>query len=125
MALIEKDGYNFTFNSDACKTCDGKCCIGESGYIWINSDEILNLSKYLNLTKDVFIAKYLDKFGFRYSLKEIPFENGYACVFFDTNNKSCQIYDLRPNQCKTFPFWEHFKNHQDEVEKECLGIVFL
>ncbi|MCC3132597.1 YkgJ family cysteine cluster protein, partial [Campylobacter jejuni] len=25
----------------------------------------------------------------------------------------------------TFPFWEYFKTHQKELEKECIGICYL
>ena len=35
-SVIKKNGYNFSFNPTACESCAGNCCIGESGYIWIN-----------------------------------------------------------------------------------------
>ncbi|MFB1032365.1 MAG: YkgJ family cysteine cluster protein, partial [Aliarcobacter cryaerophilus] len=30
--------------------------------------------------------------------------------------------DYRPTQCRTFPFWEYFKNNEKEVYKECPAI---
>ena len=69
--LIKKNGYNFSFNPTACESCAGNCCIGESGYIWINIVEIEALSKYLGLTLDSFREKYLFKVGYKYSIKEV------------------------------------------------------
>ncbi|MDO8455172.1 MAG: YkgJ family cysteine cluster protein, partial [Sulfurimonas sp.] len=32
--LMLKDGYPYAFDSSACETCQGRCCTGESGYIY-------------------------------------------------------------------------------------------
>ena len=80
--LIKKNGYNFSFNPTACESCAGNCCIGESGYIWINIVEIEALSKYLGLTLDNFREKYLFKVGYKYSIKEVELpNNSFACCF--------------------------------------------
>lgn len=121
--LIKKNGYNFSFNATACESCAGNCCIGESGYIWINIVEIEALSKYLGLTLDSFREKYLFKVGYKYSIKEVELaDNSFACCFFDLVKRKCSIYDYRPTQCRTFPFWEYFKNNEKEVYKECPAI---
>ena len=122
--MIYKKGFSYSFNESACARCKGKCCIGESGYIFINTDEITALSKYLNLSQAEFKARFLEKIGARYSLKETPFEGGFACVFFDQEKRACQIYKHRPSQCRSFPFWEYFNDHKKELQKECPGICF-
>jgi len=122
--IIKKDGFSFGFNPSACEECGGKCCIGESGYIWVNPLEIDKIARFLNLSSDEFKKFYLIKVGYKFSLKEKKLdENNYACIFFDEKNKNCSIYDVRPTQCRTFPFWDFFKTHIDEVKKECPGIV--
>lgn len=123
--MIKKDGYAFTFNPKACEECGGGCCVGESGYIWVSPTEIEALSKSLKLKTDYFITNYLSKIGYRYSLKELEYNNGYRCVFFDIEKKMCSVYEDRPNQCRTFPFWDHFKQNIREVEEECPGIYKL
>ena len=121
--LIKKNGYNFSFNPSACESCAGNCCIGESGYIWINIVEIEALSKYLGLTLDSFREKYLFKVGYKYSIKEVELpNNSFACCFFDLEKRKCSIYDYRPTQRRTFPFWEYFKNNEKKVYKECPAI---
>lgn len=123
--VIYENGYNYAFNPNKCKECKGKCCIGESGFIWISKNEIQKFAKYLNISEDIFKVKYLIKIGFRYSLKEVSHDNGFACIFFDTLKSECSAYECRPNQCKTFPFWEYFKNNKKELEDECIGILHL
>jgi len=38
--LIKEKDFNFGFNPLACNSCDGACCRGESGYIWVKYVEI-------------------------------------------------------------------------------------
>lgn len=121
--LLKKDGYNYSFNPNACESCGGKCCTGESGYVWISIIEIEALCKHLNLTIDEFSKKYLYKVDYRYSLKEVKLsEDSFACCFFDNIKKQCSIYEYRPEQCRTFPFWPYFQKRVEEVKKECIGI---
>ncbi len=121
--LLSKDGYDYKFTPSACASCGGACCTGESGYIWAKYKEIEEMANFLELTIEEFATIYLKKVKHRYSIieKTIDIDN-YACIFFDTTKKMCKIYPVRPMQCRTFPFWEVFKNDKEEVKKECLGI---
>ena len=122
--MITHKDYSFKFDENKCATCEGNCCIGQSGYIWITMQEIDNLAKHLNITTKECFEKYLIKYGYKFSIKEKKIsDNNYACVFFDLDKKQCSIYEARPTQCRTFPFWEHFKENIDEVVQECPAIV--
>ncbi len=126
MSIVTKEGFDFDFDPIGCNTCEGNCCIGESGNIWINRVEIENLSKYLNITLEELRDKYLEKRGYKYSIKEVQLaKDNYACIFFDFNKKQCSIYKVRPIQCKTFPFWDYFKKNKEEIFKECPSIKEL
>lgn len=121
--LLKKSGFDFSFNPKLCSECEGDCCIGESGFIWINLDEIETLANYLNLSTKEVREKFLIKIKYRYSIKEIELsENNYACIFFDLEQKHCSIYEVRPKQCKDFPFWDYFKDKKEEVKEECPAI---
>ena len=121
--MINKDGFCYTFDSNACAACGGACCIGDSGYIWVNRKEIESIAKYLDLSVEDFAYKYLIRVKNRYSLKEYYKEElGYACIFFDPNKRLCSIYHVRPKQCRTYPFWEQYKNDPKELLKECPGV---
>ncbi len=123
--MIRQDGFNYEFDSNKCDECGGKCCTGESGYIWISEDEIRSLGEYLGYKTELIKEIFLEKFGNRYSIKEKPYKGGFACIFFDEKNKNCSIYEYRPNQCRSFPFWEHFKRNFKELERECIGVKQL
>lgn len=121
--LMKKEGFSYSFNPLKCEECGGKCCTGASGYIWINPMEMQTLANHLKISVDELKKFYLIKEGYRYSIKEKKIaDNNYACIFFDTITKKCTIYDQRPNQCRTFPFWDYFKNNIKEVKEECIGI---
>lgn len=121
--LIKQVSYPYSFDTSACEACGGNCCVGESGYIWINRKEIEFLANHLDISIEEVGIKYLTKIGYKYSLKELKIgHENYACVFFDLDKKQCSIYEARPSQCRTFPFWDYFKENVKEVYKECPGI---
>jgi len=121
--LLTQDGFNYGFDAAVCSQCEGNCCIGESGYIWINPEEIKKLSVLLNITVEELKLKYLNKVNYKFSIKEKKLsKDNFACTFFDINLKQCSIYEARPSQCRTFPFWDYFKNNEKEVYEECPAI---
>src|SRR6266480_2182821 len=92
-----KDGLRFK-----CTQC-GDCCTGSPGYVWVNPEEIAALAKHFGLSIDDFERQYVRTIGSRKSL--IEFENG-DCVFFDGKTRKCTVYEFRPRQCRTWPFWD-------------------
>jgi Fe-S-cluster containining protein len=122
--ILEHKDFSYKFDANKCAQCEGNCCIGESGYIWITPKEIGDLAKFLNISEQELFAKYVFKHGYKFSIKEKQLdENNFACVFFDLDKKQCSIYDVRPSQCRTFPFWDYFKNRINEVKEECPAIL--
>ena len=92
-----KDGLQFS-----CSGC-GDCCTGSPGFVWVNQAEIDAMAERVKLSSEEFEDQYTRKIGARRSLKE--FSNG-DCVFFDHDTRHCEVYDLRPRQCRTWPFWD-------------------
>jgi len=91
-----QDGLRFQ-----CVQC-GSCCTGAPGYVWVNRAEIEALAAAIRLDVEEFRRRYVRKVGIRNSLIEFP--NG-DCVFFHPESRSCQVYQDRPRQCRTWPFW--------------------
>jgi len=120
--ITKKEGYPYAFDATACATCEGRCCTGESGYIYVNKSEIFAIAEVLEMSVNEFALKYLFKKGYKYSIKEKKRGNSYECVFYDRVSNGCKIYNARPNQCKTFPFWDYYKTRVDELKQECPGI---
>jgi Fe-S-cluster containining protein len=85
-----------------CSEC-GDCCTGAPGFVWVNNEEIAALALRLQMEVAAFEEQYVRKVGVRKSLVE--YENG-DCVFFDGKKRNCTVYEDRPRQCRTWPFWD-------------------
>ncbi|MBQ2684439.1 MAG: YkgJ family cysteine cluster protein [Thermoguttaceae bacterium] len=86
-----------------CRKCGG-CCTGEPGYVWVTNEELEKIARAVHLDRYEFENRYVRLVdGRRKSLIELP--NG-DCVLFDPVKRQCRVYDARPIQCKTWPFWE-------------------
>jgi Fe-S-cluster containining protein len=91
------DGLRFT-----CTGC-GNCCTGAPGFVWVREEDIERLAAHLGLDVDTFERRYVRRVGVRKSL--IEYSDG-DCVFFDPQNRNCSVYEARPLQCRTWPFWD-------------------
>lgn len=92
-----KDGLRFQ-----CTQC-GDCCTGAPGFVWVNKEEVEALAAKLKIDVATFETRFVRQVGSRKSL--IEHSNG-DCVFFDGATRKCTVYDSRPRQCRTWPFWE-------------------
>jgi Fe-S-cluster containining protein len=90
------DGLAFT-----CTRC-GDCCTGAPGYVWVNSAEIAALAARVGVGEDEFTRRFVRRVGPRLSL--IEHANG-DCVFW-RRGEGCAVYEARPTQCRTWPFWD-------------------
>jgi Fe-S-cluster containining protein len=92
-----KDGLRFK-----CTGC-GDCCTGAPGFVWVNGEEIAALAAVVELSIAEFERRYVRDIGARKSLKE---RKNYDCVFLDGETRKCTVYNARPRQCRTWPFWD-------------------
>jgi len=104
------EGLQFT-----CTGC-GDCCSGSPGFVWVTAEEIEVMAKAIDTTVDEFEKIYIRKIGIRKSLKELP---NYDCVFLDEKTRKCELYDARPTQCKTWPFWGSNLRTPADWERTC------
>lgn len=114
----------YFFDEGICFECIqcGGCCQGAPGIVKVTRRELEAIAESLQVP-----LKYLLDEGLAetheeaYRLYEHPHDG--CCVFFE--DKRCRIYDVRPQQCRTWPFW--FNNLRSEgywetIAKECPGI---
>ena len=105
----------------SCVRC-GNCCSGEPGTIAVEDSDIETLGTYLGLPREAFREIYVRVLRDRTaSLREKA--NG-DCIFFK-NGSECSIYDHRPKQCRTWPFWQSMVQSPESWEKEaksCAGM---
>ena len=87
-----RDGLRFS-----CSGC-GDCCRGE-GYVYVDEEEIERLATFLEISREEFGRRFLRVDNGRLSLND---NQNLDCVFL---KNGCTVYDARPRQCRTFPFW--------------------
>ena len=108
-----------------CVQCCGCCCGPDEGYVWATKREVELIAKYLEMTVKQFREKYTRKIVTRTSLLEKP--GNKDCMFITETHgkKTCSIYPVRPNQCRTWPFWKANLATADEwnhTASKCRGI---
>ncbi|PIE01067.1 MAG: zinc/iron-chelating domain-containing protein [Acidobacteria bacterium] len=118
---VESD-FSFTFDGTACKSCGGLCCTGESGNVYLTHIEAEAIARFLKINRVDFLRKYTRSSHNRLALLENAVDDVYECVFFNAKASCCQIYDVRPRQCATFPFWQVFLKRPEWALKECPGV---
>lgn len=84
----------------SCRRC-GACCTGDPGYVWLRSDEAAAIAARLGLEPAGFLSRFTRRVDDRLSLRE---EADGRCVLFDPG-RGCRVYEERPRQCRTWPFW--------------------
>ncbi|TVR43834.1 MAG: YkgJ family cysteine cluster protein [Planctomycetota bacterium] len=111
-----RDGLRFD-----CTRC-GNCCGGAPGYCWVSDEEIAALATRLGLNEAAFRRRYTREVpGRGTSLSE---KANYDCVFFAAG-KGCTVYEDRPRQCRTWPFWQSNIARRDDwalAAEGCPGI---
>ena len=105
--------------------CQGSsnCCVsrGSYGFVYLSKKDLIKISKYLNLSINLFKKKYCEYSDGYLHLKEININGN--CQFLE--NKKCSIYTARPMQCRTWPFWKenmNIKKWNKEIINFCPGI---
>ena len=105
--------------------CQGSsnCCVsrGTYGYVYLTKNDLLRFSKYFKISTLLFKKKYCQYSDGYMHLKEVN-KNG-NCIFL--KEKKCTIYNARPTQCRTWPFWKenmNAKNWSNNIKNFCPGI---
>jgi len=79
----------------------GKCCTrhGEHDYVYLDRADVRRLAAHLALSTTSFRSRWTKKDEGHTVLKM----DGPACPFLEGSR--CGVYEARPAQCRTFPFW--------------------
>ncbi|MCK5673810.1 MAG: YkgJ family cysteine cluster protein [Spirochaetales bacterium] len=109
-----ENGLNFE-----CTQCS-KCCRFDPGYVFLSYNDLNRLISFFNYSETEFIEKYCRKVSMgdsnRLSLIE---KSNYDCIFW--KNGGCEIYEARPLQCRSYPFWKPFLEDKKSWDAESLS----
>lgn len=90
--------------------------------MYLPGDELARAAAFLGLSPRAFRSRY----GVR-PVDGVPAldpGSDRPCPFFDETT-GCTIYEARPTQCRTFPFWPEIVNRKRDWEgeaRECEGM---
>ena len=98
-----------------CTQC-GACCSGEPGYVWVNDDEIQAMADHMGLEREAFQRKFIRQVGSDFSLIEYPDGD---CILLDPVTRHCTVYEARPIQCRTWPFWDSNLEKKKDWKETC------
>jgi Fe-S-cluster containining protein len=97
-----------------CTRC-GHCCTGEPGHVWVEDADLSAIAAHLGEPADEVKALYTRWTARGRSLREKP--NG-DCVLYD-RVRGCTVYEARPPQCRTWPFWESNVETVERWQQTC------
>ena len=120
---IQKDSFSFSFNPAACQDCDGRCCRGSDGYVWLTMEELEALAEFRKMDLENFTNLYIRTADGKLALQQRKINGEYLCCFFDPFQERCTVYPHRPEQCRTYPFWEDFQDDYRSLLRECPGVA--
>jgi uncharacterized protein len=106
-----------------CTQCS-KCCRFDPGYVFLSYKDLNELVEYFKLPPADIKKKYCRtvEIGGHKRLSLIE-KSHFDCIFW--SNGACQIYEARPLQCRTYPFWKPFlinKKSWDAEAESCPGM---
>ena len=84
-----------------CQPDCGKCCTrhGDYDYVYLEGEDLSRLAGHLGLSHAEFRSRLTQREDGHTFLRM----DGPECPFLQ--GKRCGVYEARPSQCSTFPFW--------------------
>lgn len=114
---VERDGYPFAFR---CRR-SGNCCARPGGFVRVGPADVTAIAEHLGLSEGGVRSRFLAADGSRLRDGE-----GGRCVFLqDGAQAGCGIYPVRPERCRTWPFWPELLESDEaraQAERLCPGI---
>ena len=103
-----------------CTQCGG-CCRGP-GNVWVTDHEIEAIARLIDCEPDTFRAQYVKRSGRRGLV--LSQQRNQDCIFWQ-EGVGCKVYDARPRQCASYPFWKvNLRNKHAWVSerRSCPGV---
>lgn len=107
-----------------CTRC-GNCCTGAPGHTWVSEGEIDALARRIGVDRETFIATYCKRVWRQgRQLVSLIEKKNNDCIFW-ARGVGCTVYEDRPRQCRTWPFWRPLladRASWDDAARGCPGM---
>lgn len=108
----------------SCTSC-GNCCTGLEGYVLFTDEEGDAIARALGVSRAAFESAFTKQTELGTSLAERRTEHGLDCVFLDRDSRPglalCGVYEARPAQCRTWPFWRSNLSSKQAWRRAAVG----
>ena len=100
----------------------GRCCVsrGSYGFVYVTIHDRRALAAHLKICTASFTKKFCEREQGIWKLRDFK----ESCRFLEGGNR-CGVYEARPTQCRTWPFWPETmsaKSWAKEVAAYCPGV---
>ncbi len=119
MPCFYDDGLQFS-----CTRCSA-CCRFSSGYVFLSKNDIMRASAHLGISEEEFLTQYCRQVDLGHEIRvSLTEKENFDCIFWSQEKDGCSIYEGRPLQCQSYPFWPQLLNEKAwQAEKQhCPGI---
>jgi len=103
-----------------CQPDCANCCKLSNGFVFLTDAEASDIAENLGISENEFLQYFTRIVNEQLCL--VDGENEH-CVFLEDHK--CNIYEVRPLQCRTYPFWPEnlkSKSRWELTKEECPGI---
>lgn len=83
----------------------------------------MEMAQFKGIELGVFADTFVRAAYGRLSLQDRLIDGEQICCMFDYIDNMCTIYEHRPSQCRTFPFWEGYREKYQDLLEFCPGVV--
>ena len=100
------------------------CCGVEPGYVFLSQTDLDRLCAHTRTDRETFMKTYCHYVDMgAYKMVNLMEKKNHDCIFLSPNG--CTVYEARPVQCRTYPFWGSILESNETWEEEarsCPGI---
>ena len=96
-----------------------KCC-EQQGFVYLTVDDLERIAAYVGMPAQEFEKRFVYRTKHRLRLR-VPRQQQYPFL----RDSGCSIHEVKPVQCRSFPFWPELVNSKREWKKAatwCPGI---
>lgn len=116
--IIYENGLRFE-----CARCS-YCCGNGPGVVYLSEQDLENLCVALKIDAKECVEKYCRWVMYYGGVEVLALQENekYTCILW---NNGCSVYEGRPLQCSTYPFWSWMiadKETWNECSKTCPGM---
>ena len=113
------DGVSFQCQPDC-----GRCCDQPGGIVYLAPTDAEKLAEHAGMDVEAWLRRDCTKtLDGRYIFRS---RQGDGICIYLNEKKQCNVYQVRPQQCKAFPWWSEnlrSKRSWNKVKESCPGLT--